>query len=207
MDLVALKVKIGLRPNGHEDHPDFNQIDSEIETRLNEIDLIPPADMTPEIEAERTTIMGQRIRKGMDWSYYIDKHGMGWHYDKSCGHKEHRVEAKTDTDSPMGMQWGILMVPKDFADAAMIKFPAVCSKLTEAQLTDWYDKRCHAHESNEKVSIHILEVIKAKEDAGATLTAEDIAARDPNDPTPGITKNRNKHYVDFKADRKIRIVQ
>jgi len=176
MDLVPLKVKIGLRANGHADHPDFN-------------------------------VLGSTILKGMDWSHYIDKYGMGWHYDKSCGHKEHRAEANAETDSPMGMQWGVLMVPKDFADAAVAQFSSVCFKLTEAELTDWYDNRCHAHESDEKVDKPVLEVIKAKQDAGIILTAKEEAALDVNDPTPGITKNRNKNYVDFKSDRKLRVVQ
>lgn len=176
MDLVALKVKIGLRPNGHADHPAFNNIDS-------------------------------AIRKDMDWSHYVDQYGTGWHYDKSCGHKEHRVEANSDTDSPMGMQWGILMIPEDFADAAISKFPKECSILTEAQLQEWYDNRCHKHEPEEKLDLRVLEGIKAKRDAGIPLNQSDNDALNVDNDTPGITRNKNKRWIDFKANKGIKIVR
>ena len=33
---------------------------------------------------------------GLDWARYIDVHGLGWHYDKTSGHKEESI------DSPFG---------------------------------------------------------------------------------------------------------
>lgn len=59
MELVPLKVKIGLKSEGGKKlhaFPDFNQIDSV-------------------------------LRDNMDWSYFVDKFG-GWHYDQVSGHAD-----------------------------------------------------------------------------------------------------------------------
>ena len=61
MELVPLKVKIGLKLDGGKKvhgYPDFNQIDSV-------------------------------IRDNMDWSYFVDKYG-GWHYYQECENKARR---------------------------------------------------------------------------------------------------------------------
>lgn len=59
MELIPLKVKIGLKNEGGKKlhaFPDFNQIDS-------------------------------ALRDNMDWSYFVDKFG-GWHYDQISGHAD-----------------------------------------------------------------------------------------------------------------------
>lgn len=59
MELIPLKVKIGLKNEGGKKlhaFPDFNQIDSV-------------------------------LRDNMDWSYFVDKFG-GWHYDQISGHAD-----------------------------------------------------------------------------------------------------------------------
>jgi len=64
MELVALKVKIGLKNEGGRKlhaFPDFNQIDIS-------------------------------LRDGMDWSYFIDKFG-GWHYDQVAGHADDDLDS------------------------------------------------------------------------------------------------------------------
>ena len=48
----------------------------------------------------------------LDWSKYVDVHGLGWHYD-CCGHQE------DEDGSPAGMQWGMLIIPETFADEAV----------------------------------------------------------------------------------------
>jgi len=77
---------------------------------------------------------------GMDWSKYVDIQGLGWHYDKTSGHKEETV------DSPFGQQWGVLIVPKVFVTEATTTFPDDCTKLTESELEDFYNNKAHAHE-------------------------------------------------------------
>lgn len=67
MELVPLKVKIGLKSEGGKRlhaFPDFNQIDAS-------------------------------LRDNMDWSYYIDKFG-GWHYDQISEHADDDVDSPKD---------------------------------------------------------------------------------------------------------------
>lgn len=172
-DLVPIKVKIGKKPNGHAEYPQFNLIPNE-------------------------------IRKHKDWSVYVDAHGAGWHYDKCCGHD-------TDTpESPHGQQFGVLMVPKDFAEDAIARFPEV-TKLTEAETEAFYDTHAHAHEPDELVDEKALKPFEMKERMGVTLTNEERQKRnramDPDNPEPGIKRNMRKKFRDFKTESGIRIVQ
>jgi hypothetical protein len=67
MELVPLKVKIGLKSDGGKKlhaFPNFNQIDA-------------------------------ALRDNMDWSYFIDKFG-GWHYDQVSGHVDDDVDSPRD---------------------------------------------------------------------------------------------------------------
>ncbi len=174
MNLVPIKVKIGLRANGHADHPDFNRLASVVSS-------------------------------GLDWSKYVDKEGLGWHYDKISGHKEETV------NSPRGQQFGVLIVPKVFADEAIAEFPTLCTKLDETQLTDFYDNRAHAHEPDELINEGALKVYESIESAGGVLTGAQIAKRakalDPNDAEPGIKKNTRKKWADYKQTVGVTIVQ
>lgn len=177
-DLVALKVKIGLKgkdwpvanERGHALYPKFNQLQAVIDS-------------------------------GMDWSYYVDTYGEAWHYDKKCGHKQ---EEET---SPRGMQWGMLIVPKEFADEAVEKFPEVCSIVDEAELEDFYDNRAHAHEPDERIDDVVLKGIEAKQKAGHSLTPNQEKALNPDNDIPGVRRNYNRYWKDYKAKQGIRIVK
>ena len=183
-ELCAIKIKIGLRPNGHADHPDFN--------------------LLPVIQ-----------NAGMDWSYWVDQLGIGWHYDKVCGHKEDEV------GSPAGMQWGMLVVPEQFAIEAVAAFPNLITHMTEVDCEAFYNDRCHAHENDVLHDDRTLTALdtelrlvdaqiqtnpadqRAKDDRSA-LIAKVAKARDPNDPQPGVKKNHNRYWVDVKARRGVR---
>ncbi|MCP3684639.1 MAG: hypothetical protein GY861_18385 [bacterium] len=130
---------------------------------------------------------------GMDWSKYVDVEGLGWHYDKVSGHAEETA------DSPRGQQWGVLIIPEAFADQAVAAFPDTVSEIDETALEDFYDNKAHAHEPDERISEKILTAIKMKQDLGLDLTPNQEAALDPDDDTPGITKNKNKKWADKKA--------
>jgi hypothetical protein len=131
------------------------------------------------------------INSGMNWAKYVDIEGLGWHYD-CCGHKEEGA------DSPLGQQWGLLIIPEAFANQAVAAFPTVCTKLTEAELEDFYDNHAHVDDPDEDISSPILQNIKAKNDLGIALTAQQLKAIDPNDSTPGIRINRQKKWADYK---------
>lgn len=141
------------------------------------------------------------ILNGMDWSQYVDKEGLGWHYDKCCGHG---VET---SESPRGMQWGVLIVPKDFADETLTKFPETCNKLTEVELETFYDEHAHAHEPDELLDEEILTGIRLKQDLGLPLTPNQVRALDPSNDTRGIRKNKTKKWADYKQLVGVEIIQ
>jgi len=145
------------------------------------------------------------INAKIDWSKYVDIHGTGWHYDKKYGHKEEGA------DSPFGMQWGVLLVPKEFADEAVKQFPEECTKIIETELQTFYDDRVGAHMPEEIVDEEALKVFEVKDRMKIPLSiqekAKKIKALDPNDDMPGIVKNKNKRWTDFKALKKINIIQ
>lgn len=170
MHLVPIKVKIGLKSDGHAGYPNFNLLDSS-------------------------------IRDNMDWSKYVDVKGLGWHYDQVSGHKEDTL------NSPYGTQYGVLIVPKVFADTAISKFPKEVTKLTELELEDFYDNRSHVYDPDEKIDNLVLEGIKLKQDLGIPLTANQTKALDPNDLTPGVCKNDSKTWKDYKVKTNTTIIQ
>ncbi len=138
------------------------------------------------------------VRKGLDWSIFVDKFGSGWHYDKTSGHKEHSV------DSPIGQQWGILCVPEDFALQATTLFPNDVFVITESEVETFYNEKAHAHEPVENVDIDVLHAIKAKKDLGID-TPEEAAAIDRNHPARGIRFNKTKTWAGFKEKTDISI--
>jgi hypothetical protein len=163
-DCVPIKVKIGLRPNGHADHPNWN--------------LLPLA-----ATDNPATHM-----------YY------GWKYDKTSGHEEE------GPDSPVGMQWGMIMVSQTFATQAVATFPAIVSVLTEAEAQDFWDTRAHAHLPENRVNSELIadlnsefQLRTASKLSTTVLEAKIIKALDPDDPEPGIIKDKTKKWVDAKT--------
>lgn len=170
MELVPIKVKIGLRANGHADHPLWT--------------LLP------------------MITKEKDAKQYMPH---GWVYDKSCGHAESRMEGNA-WDSPIGMQWGCLLVTEAFAVEAIATFPTLITRLTEAEFEDFYDNKAMAHMSENSYNLQELEGLKLEYDlrmvnaGNVTVLKSKIAkAVDPTDLTPGIIKNTGRKWADKKA--------
>lgn len=170
MELVPIKVKIGLRANSHADHPQWT--------------LLP------------------MVNKEQDAKQYMP---FGWIYDKSCGHAESRTEGNS-WDSPVGMQWGCILVTEAFAAEAIVTFPTLITQLTEAEFEDFYDNKAMAHLSENSYNLQELEGLKLEHDlkminAGnvTALKAKIAKAVDPADPTPGIIKNTGRKWADKKA--------
>lgn len=176
-DLVALKVKIGTKGS---DWPKPEERGHALYPNFNQLQAV--------------------IDSGMDWSKYVDHYGEAWHYDKKCGHKQE------EPDSPRGMQWGMLIVPKEFADEAVTMFPKVCSVVNESVLEDFWDNCAHAHEPEERLDDVVLRGIEAKKVLGKELTPGQERALDPEDDTPGIRKNHQRYWADYKAKQGIKII-
>jgi hypothetical protein len=168
-ELVPIKVKIGLRPNGHADHPDWTKL--------------------------------QIVQdSGLGTAYKPDPMG-GWKYDKTCGHKEE------STDSPYGMQWGMLLVDPIFAQQAVETFPEIVTIMTEEEAETFWNSKACAHISENKSQADVLMALKAEHDLKVILGEDTIQletkirkAIDPNDPESGIKKNKNKFWKDAKKN-------
>ena len=170
MDLVPIKVKIGLRANGHADHPNWN--------------LLP-------------------LANSVDPSTHMFH---GWKYDKTSGHAEHTA------DSPLGQQWGVVLVTKQFAKEALEVFPELITVLTEVQLEDFWNNKVHAHLTDNNVNVDALNALKLEKDLLDAINADTTAikakitkALNPNDITPGLKVNKQKTWTTAKTQLDITI--
>jgi len=170
-DLVAVRVTIGLRPNGEADHPDLN--------------------LLPTIAAS-----------GMDWSRYIDQIGIGWVYDVTAGHQE-------PGDTPVGQQHGVILLPAAVADEALAAFagaPYEAVALTPPQFRNFHDDKGAVRLPAEKGDQEVLARIKAKRDAGTTLSQDDLNALDPTHREPGIRRNRKRRWNTRSTDEDVNVI-
>ncbi len=141
------------------------------------------------------------ISSGQDWSVYIDKEGSGWKYDRVSGHSDDTAT------SPRGQQWGLLLIPEQFAIEAVAQFPTLCQRITEAQTQKFYDEDHAVDFEDDEIDETILTKIKLKNDLGIRLTAADTNALDPTHKQPGVRENYfRKVWVRYKARRNITIV-
>jgi hypothetical protein len=151
-------------------------------------------------------------RKGMDWSKYIDIHGVGMHYDKICGHQDEGA-------TPYGHQCCCICVPSDFAAEALLMFPDVVSKMTDIEFEAFHDGRAHAHEPDEHIDIDALNGLVARRNlmalvsktaadtnAIAAIEAKITKALDPTDKTEaGVKINTNKTWAQVAANKGVTI--
>ena len=137
--------------------------------------------------------------EGMDWAKYVDVYGLGWKYDKKCGHDE------VDVESPQGIWLGMLVVPEVFALQAVAMFPDEVELLDDVDAENFYNNRVTVKMSDEIVDNDVLQGIKLKQDLGQPLTAQQLKALDPNDDTSGIRKNKDKVWADFRAKKDITV--
>lgn len=184
-DYKLLKVKIGLKPNGQADYPDFNLL--------------------------------QVVQdSGTDWSYYISANGLGWSYDKKYGHQDQGV------DSPVGMQWGVIIADEVFVDEATSMFPDDCTAMDEAEFETFYEARSTAQMAEEdfddpriaglRGQLELLLLLDQNEDFPNSpgvrvrdrvdeVKAQLLVELDPNVETGAVKKNKRKKWADFKASK------
>jgi len=185
--LVPIKVKIGLRGDGHADHPPFNALSERVRSGMDWSHYID-------------TLASE-----------------GWFYDKKCGHSDtdvHNDEVPNGHEhenNEIGCQFGCLLVPEAFALAAVSKFggsPYFIEIISEASFESFYDERAHAHEDEEVVDTIALEKIKARIDAGdnsQSMKNKQANALNRDHPEKGVKKNHRKGYANYKTHRGIEI--
>ncbi|MBT6504446.1 MAG: hypothetical protein HOK67_31625 [Deltaproteobacteria bacterium] len=167
---VGIKVKIGLRANGHADHPNWG--------------LLP-------MVKGGTTPESQQIVK--------------WKYDKTSGHDDDNGD-----DSPVGMQWGMMIVTEQFANEAVATFPpGIVTIMTEAEAEAFWDDKAHTHVSENQMNSQLLSDLNTELqlhiNAGSppsTINALKVKAKkalNPNDKEPGIKKHKHKKLADAKG--------
>ncbi len=152
-------------------------------------------------------LISSQARKGMDWSKYLDAHGGGMHYDKTCGHKEIAI------DSPYGHQCCCMCVPQDFATEALSLFPDKVVAITPAEFETFHDVKAHAHEPDENVDTDTLNGLSAQRSlkvaVGQDVTALDaqiVKALDPADETePGVKVNKKKKWAFVKLTQGVNL--
>lgn len=144
-------------------------------------------------------LIDSAIRNDQPWSKFIDSAGMGWHYDK--------IE-NLGTGAASGC--AVTMVPKDFADAAVVLFPSLVSIVDEAAFETFYEERATVSMPTEFLDTDELQGIAARvqlevAEVAPAPSAEIVAARakclDPTEQTyRGIRKNLKKKWVDAKTE-------
>lgn len=140
-----------------------------------------------------------------DWSAYIDAHGSGWQYDQTSGHKEETP------DSPFGQQWGMILVPKVFADEALLKFPDEVSKMTEAECETFYDTKAHVNDIDYTIDEEKLKYYETKLKLGKSLKSEEQTKLDellePDALGSAIKTNKDKKWATYKVKMGINVIQ
>jgi hypothetical protein len=96
------------------------------------------------------------VRDNLDWCHFIDQYS-GWQYDHESGFGE------SDSFNPdPKVQYGVFMVPQDFADAAMAAFPTRVTQLDEADLETFYNDRAHRADSELNYDEGVLSGLQAR---------------------------------------------
>ena len=175
-DLVPLKVKIGLKENGHAKYPSFNSIPDEARGNMDWAHYID--------------------RYGSRWHY--DKQcGHAECEDGSpCGVQWGVLAV------PVAFATEAL---KLFGPAGQME-SGIVEEISEADFEAFFNERAHAHEPAEVINTKIVQDLAAKKTLGLPLTQAENDALDPTKPQPGITPNADKTWAGFKGKRGLTIV-
>ncbi len=181
--VVALRFRIGLRPNGHADHPPFTSLPMAIVINGKEAD-----------------------REGLIRSHQFQS----WIYDKPCGHRETASAIPGRPASPRGCQYGMMLVDRTLANECLATLDAKfeCTELTEADAQAFWEQCGHAHLPDVKRDTAALQALKAERDLlvdvalpTTGIDAKITAALDPEHLEPGVRKpSYHKKWADAKRE-------
>ena len=179
MDVVFLKVKIGLRPNGHADYPDWT--------------TLPLAAAGADQAAKQALVDAQTLVK--------------WRYDKVSGHAEETPDSPVGQQWGMlGVtqafatealaQWPTLVTQMTPAEAA-----AFWADRATAHLPS---DRVDADYLNGLAAQRTLLVARGKPTTRIDTVIDRALNRDR--PESGVRRNREKSFGDFIADRNLTVL-
>ena len=144
------------------------------------------------------------LRDSQPWSKFIDSKGTGWIYDKISNLGTGAVHGTATT-----------LIPEDFANAAVARFPNLVSIVDEATFELFYEQRALIRMPTEFLDTEVLQGIVARkqlEDLGEAPppSQEIVDARvkclDPSEQNyRGIRKNLKKKWKDAKSDYQVTI--
>lgn len=134
------------------------------------------------------------IYEGEDIYNLVDKVGIGQNYQQDGGFSFGDDE-----------QFTLVALPKPIADAFMVAHPTRVFQMTDIEAKEFFEDKAHVNDQEELIDTEIVQRIKLKQDMGIPLTPQQKKAINPDDPTPGIRKNPNKKWADFKIERKFTV--
>lgn len=128
-------------------------------------------------------------------------------YERSSIYYDRTSNCDVDSvHSPMGENWALKFVPEAMANEAAATWPTRIIKLTDAEAKTFYENYVSIKQPEENVDINILQALKMKYDIMEALGQDTTAIKtkmakaiDANDVEPGISKNEEKTYADFKT--------
>jgi hypothetical protein len=168
--MKVLKVELGLTANGTTEFPDFDSLP-----------VVSNSGYQPS-EAGRNDRFAR----------YVDKEGLGMMRDLTTNHKQ------VSADSPVGIQLAMIIAPDEFVDQAAAAF-SNCTALSELEAEAFYESKYSYVFPSEIITKEVLEAIKAKEDLSLPLTQDQIDAKDPTKPQPGVVTNPVKTWAGMKS--------
>lgn len=166
----------------------------------------------------RFNLIDADLRGDMDWAYFFESHGLGWHTDSlsDIGNRDRGDPEDPHRNDELGSWNGATCIPADFAEAAVARFPGTVEIISEESFELFYNNRAHAHEEEIIVDLDVLQGLKVRLDLEAMENAPTkppssatIQKRkeilDPESQRRGIRKNLTKSWADFKKARGVKI--
>lgn len=186
-DLVPIKVRICIGPDGKHKHPPFNQLDPAIRGHM---------DWSHFFDVH-----------GLGW-HYDQVSGLG-----ESDLNDPDVDNSSEHANPDPACWyGANCLPKPFVDAAVATFPDDVVTLSEASWETFYDERAHVYEDDEVLDADTLVAIDARirlEESGHAPAPSQAIVRlradalNPAKKKRGICTNPRRYWVLLKASRGI----
>lgn len=140
------------------------------------------------------------IRHGLPWSQYIDQYGSGW-----IGRDQ--VENLGLKNRDHGM-W-LALVPEDFANEAVARWPHLCRILSDTQAATFYETRCALDEPDMEYDdaeldriykLHVLEQAGVAPPPSQQEQQRRQRALDPSHPSRGVRPNNRKSWTGIKGE-------